>query len=244
MSMIPVPAELDCLEDLRLFLAAVLPANTPAFKTQVNRVPEPVESNFVMYTPTFRKRLSTNVDSYDDCQFTGFIAADVLTVTDVAFGTIGIDRLLFGVGVAAATRITAQITGSGGVGTYRLNVSQTVSSRKLAAGIEKLKQPIELTVQTDFYGPLASDNAQTFSTLFRDEYGTAFFAELSNDVVPLYTDDPKQVAFTNEQQQYQDRWIVNAMLQVNATIEVPQQFADSGVVGLISVDERYPVTSS
>ena len=240
MSMVPVPGELACLEALRLFLVAILPAGTPAYKTQVNRVPEPGDSNFVMYTPAFRKRLSTNLDTYDDCQFTGSIALTVLTVTAVAFGTIATDRALFGVGVADLTRITSQLTGTpGGIGTYRVSISQTVASEKMAAGVENLMQPIELTVQTDFYGDAAGDNAQTFTTLFRDEYGATFFSGLSETISPLYTDDPRQVAFVSEQQQYQDRWIVNAMLEANITVTVPSQFADQIKINQVPVDNFF-----
>jgi hypothetical protein len=46
-------------------------------------------------------------------------------------GTIAIGQSLYGVGVAAETVITALGSGSGGVGTYTINVSQTNSSRDL-----------------------------------------------------------------------------------------------------------------
>lgn len=236
---VAVPGELACLEALRLFLVATMPAGTPALKTQVNRVAEPGQENFVMMTPNLRRRMGTNLDTYDDCQFVGSVAGTTLTVTSVAFGTIKIDRLLFGVDVAANTRIAALGTGTGGVGTYVVDTSQTVGSEKMAAGVENLKQPIELTIQTDFYGPLAGDNAQTFTTLFRDEYAATFFLDLSESISPLYTDDPRQMAFTNEQMQYQDRWIVNTMLQVNAVVTVPKQFADQIAVSRIPVDAFY-----
>lgn len=237
--MVAVPGELACLEALSLFLAATMPANTPALKTQVNRVAEPGSANFIMMTPGLRRRLGTNNDTYDDCQFVGSIAGTVLTVTSVVFGTIQVDRLVFGVDVAENTRITGLGTGTGGVGTYVVSPTQTVASEKMAAGAEDLMQPIELTIQTDFYGDSASDNAQTFTTLFRDEWGASFFSALSESISPLYTDEPKQVAFTSEQNQYQDRWIVNTMLQVNAVVTVPKQFADQIAVSRIPVDAFY-----
>lgn len=239
MSMVAVPGELACLEALSLFLAATMPANTPAMKTQVNRVAEPSLANFVMMTPGLRRRLGTNADTYDDCQFVGSIAGTTLTVSSVAFGTIKTDRLLFGVDVAANTRITGMGTGTGGIGTYTISTAQTVASEKMAAGAENLLQPIELTIQTDFYGDSASDNVQTFTTLFRDEWGASFFSALSESISPLYTDEPKQVAFTSEQDQYQDRWIVNTLLQVNAVVTVPKQFADQIAVSRIPVDAFY-----
>ena len=47
------------------------------------------------------------------------------------FRSIAIGQSLYGVGIAAETVITALGSGSGGVGTYTINVSQTVSSRSL-----------------------------------------------------------------------------------------------------------------
>lgn len=63
--------------------------------------------------------------------FTGSIASNILTVTAVASGTIGLDQLVTGTGVALGTRITTN--GTGGIGTYSLNISQTVSSTAMAS---------------------------------------------------------------------------------------------------------------
>ena len=63
--------------------------------------------------------------------FTGSISGTTLTVTSVSSGTIGTGQSLFGVGVSSETVITALGTGSGGVGTYTINISQTVSVRNM-----------------------------------------------------------------------------------------------------------------
>ena len=60
--------------------------------------------------------------------FTGSISGTTLTVTAVKNGTIAINQALFGVGVTQETVITALGTGSGGIGTYTINQSQTVAS--------------------------------------------------------------------------------------------------------------------
>ena len=44
----------------------------------------------------------------------------------------------------------------------------------------------------------------------------------------------------NDQQQYEWRWVVEAMLQANQVVSVPQQFADQVTVEIISVDASYP----
>jgi hypothetical protein len=63
--------------------------------------------------------------------FTGSTSGTTLTVTDVSSGTIGVGQSLFGLGVANETIITALGTGSGGVGTYTINISQTLTARAM-----------------------------------------------------------------------------------------------------------------
>jgi hypothetical protein len=59
---------------------------------------------------------------------TGAIAGNTLTVSAVASGALSVGQVLSGAGVTAGTRITARLTGTGGVGTYTVSVSQTVAS--------------------------------------------------------------------------------------------------------------------
>jgi hypothetical protein len=63
--------------------------------------------------------------------FTGSTSGTTLTVTNVSSGTIGIGQSLFGLGVANETIITALGSGSGGVGTYTINISQTLTTRAM-----------------------------------------------------------------------------------------------------------------
>jgi len=60
--------------------------------------------------------------------FTGSISGTTLTVTNMTSGTIAAGQALFGVNISQATIITALGTGTGGVGTYTINISQTVAS--------------------------------------------------------------------------------------------------------------------
>lgn len=55
-------------------------------------------------------------------------SAFTLTVTAVAEGNIALGQFLTGTGIAAGTQIVAFGTGTGGVGTYTTNVTQTVAS--------------------------------------------------------------------------------------------------------------------
>jgi hypothetical protein len=64
---------------------------------------------------------------------TGSIAAFTLTVTAVTSGVLSIGQVITGTGVSADTRIVAFLTGTGGAGTYTVDVSQTVSSTTITA---------------------------------------------------------------------------------------------------------------
>jgi hypothetical protein len=67
-----------------------------------------------------------------------------LNITAVASGTLGVGDVLVGAGgtaTAVGTTVTALGTGSGGTGTYTVNISQTISSTALTA---------QVNVQTKF----------------------------------------------------------------------------------------------
>lgn len=63
--------------------------------------------------------------------FTGSISGTTLTVSEITSGTIAAGQALFGVNISQATIITALGTGTGGVGTYTINISQTVASEQM-----------------------------------------------------------------------------------------------------------------
>jgi hypothetical protein len=121
-------------------------------------------------------------------------------------------------------------------------LSTNVHTYDVAAGTQNILQPTKVTVQLDVHGPNSADNAQTISTLFRDDYAVRFFAASGADVAPFYADDPKQMPFTNEQQQVENRWVVDAVMQANQAIAgIPQQFADQLDVSVIDVQATYPL---
>jgi hypothetical protein len=62
---------------------------------------------------------------------TASISTTTLTVTAVASGTLTVGSPIYGTGVTAGTYITALGTGTGGVGTYTVSASQTVTSRAI-----------------------------------------------------------------------------------------------------------------
>jgi hypothetical protein len=224
----PAPAQADVQTVLRSFLLSILPTGTECFEGEDSRVSEPSADNFVIMTPVTRKRLGTNLHVYADCAFTGSISGTTLNVTAMQFGAIEIGANLFGPSVASGTVIAAPGTGTGGVGTYALSLSQTVASGPLASGVQAVTQPTEIGVQLDFHSndmATGSDMAQTAATLLRDMAATTFFAANSSGVTPLYAEDPRQIPFINAEQQFETRWVVDAVLQADQIVTLSQQFA-------------------
>lgn len=232
----PDPSQSATLSVLRSFLRSILPSGVDVIQAQINRVPEPAGVDFVTMNPIRRERIETNIDAYADAVFTGSIAATVLTISAVEFGQLAIGSVLFGVGIVDGTKITALGSGAGGIGTYTITPSQTVSSRKVSAGEQSFLQKTKITIQLDIHGPNGADNAQVISTLMRDNYAVQAFEALNADVIPLLAEDPRQMAFMNAEQQYEDRWVIDAQVQANITVRAPLQFADTIDLTLVSVE--------
>lgn len=75
----------------------------------------------------------TNVTS--GAVFTASIGTTTLTVTAMTSGTIAVGQIVTGAGIAQGTYITALGTGTGGTGTYTINISQTVGSETMTSAI-------------------------------------------------------------------------------------------------------------
>ncbi|MBZ9683208.1 hypothetical protein LB531_21355 [Mesorhizobium sp. CO1-1-2] len=240
----PVPNQSAIQTVLRGFLLQYLPAGVEVITSQDNRVPEPA-GDFVAMTVGRRGRLSTNVDTYQDCAFEASIADAVMTVTHVAFGALLVGATVFGTPVTAGTLISAQTGGTpGGIGTYTVAPAQTVTAQTLASGAETIVQPTDVVIQLDVHSASdgsASDMAQTIATLIRDERATRYFADAGMDGAPLYADDPKQVPFFNGEQQYETRYVLDVHIQANQALGLPQQFADQAVIDVFPVEATFPV---
>lgn len=247
-----VPTQEHIFTVLRSALQAILPAGIEIVQAQDNRVIEPQQSDFVVMTPLRRDRLETNVDTPFDCLFTASIAGTTMTVTSVTYGVITLGNQLFGTGVTANTKIISQLSGSagdtaGGLGTYKVSILQSDLSQPMASGVNSLLQPTNFMIQLDVHGPNSGDNVQVISTIFRDEYGVNLFASACAAlglplaaVTPLYADDPTQQPFINAEDQFEFRWIVQAYLQANESLTVPQQFAGIVTPTFVEVVTAFP----
>lgn len=239
------PTQSNVTAALGKFLEAVLPAGTEVVLAQPNRVPEPLQQNFVVMTPINSPRLATNVDGSADVRFTGSIAGGTMQVVAVQSGIIVLGAVVTGPGVAIGTKVTATGTANGGPGTYQVSGSQNVAQRTLSAGGKTLAKNSEFVVQLDFHSidTTSGDMAQIVSTALRDEYGVNFFAALDpplNQVVPLYADDPAQRPFSDGEQQVEWRWVLDCHLQADQTITVSQDYADSATVQTKDVSALFP----
>jgi hypothetical protein len=64
-----------------------------------------------------------------ESSFTASISGNVMTVTVLGSGTIGIGQYINGTNVQPSTKIISQLTGTpGDTGTYEVNIAQTVTS--------------------------------------------------------------------------------------------------------------------
>ncbi len=208
-------------------------------QAQLNRIPEPRTSDFLVMNILRWPRLATNFEAYADVVFTGSIVDDVLTVVDLQHGTIAARSPVFGEDVVPGTIIRRAGTVDG---TWIISPAQTVAERTLAAGLKTMMQPSQVAVQIDVHGPNSASFAQIVSTVFRSETATEAFELLNAAIAPLFADDPRQMPFHDGEQQYETRYIIEANFQVNQTVAIGQQFAQELEVTTLSIEVQ-PLSS-
>ena len=71
----------------------------------------------------------------------GSIAATTLTISTVTDGVLSVGSVIEGAGITVGTVVTAYLTGTGGIGTYTIDTSQSVSSTTITS-------PVTITVPT------------------------------------------------------------------------------------------------
>jgi len=76
-------------------------------------------------------RYTWRISNPNNAEFVGSISGTTLTVTLMKSGTIGINQQVFCDGILPQTVVTALGTGTGGVGTYTVNRSQTIASEDI-----------------------------------------------------------------------------------------------------------------
>jgi hypothetical protein len=112
-----------------------------------------------VYIVDGQNRYTWRISSPSAAVFTGSISGTTLTVTAITNGTIAINQALFGVNVSQATVITALGTGTGGIGTYTINQSQSVASTQMNSAT------VGAVVTGDISGTTLTVSAVTSGTL-------------------------------------------------------------------------------
>lgn len=114
--------------------------------------------------------------------------------------------------------------------------TDTYNDPVTSAGSKLIGSPSAYTMTVDLYGPDSGAWAATVQALFRDEYATSLFPD---NIQPLYADDPIQIPLINGEQQWEQRWRIQAVMQTSAVVTVPQDFAASLSVILKEVEAEY-----
>lgn len=96
---------------------------------------------------------------------------------------------------------------------------------------------VQVKMQLDCYGSASNAWATMLQTLLRDE--TACLA-LAPTCQPLYTGEPMLAPLDDSEDQYEERWILDAELQYNPVTSTAPQFADTLNARLVNVEEAYP----
>ena len=94
----------------------------------------------------------------------------------------------------------------------------------------------EFTVQVSAFGPGAGDALKQACGLWRDFYATDWFRANAPILSPLTAAEPRQLGFSNSENQYEDAWSVDLKMQVNYQRTIPQQFASEVTVTTIEAD--------
>ena len=113
-------------------------------------------------------------------------------------------------------------------------LATTVRDYRPDDGERDTTRSTRFAMQIDFYGPDATDNGQRFAILFRDMYGCDFLRPY--DLQPLFTDDGRQMPLVTAEKQYETRWMIRTVLQINPTVSTPQDFTDTVAITLLEAD--------
>ena len=229
--------EAQTIQALGNFLAVILPTGTPIFKAQTNRVPPPATVDFVSMTPILRERLEWNTDTYGlDTETLAFAA---LTHTPAPGDMLANAGLTAAGTVVGVSGLNITLTPSpppsryfaiGDIVSDGVNAVGTVTN--VSYGGKSVLTPTKVTIQLDVHGPASGDNAAMIASLFFDSYATEQFATSGFAVFPLYTSEPKQVPFSNAEDQIEFRYVVDVVLQCNPVTIVPAQYGTQFAVNV------------
>ena len=104
-----------------------------------------------------------------------------------------------------------------------------------AAQTMSIAQPTEFRVAVDCYGAFSGDRARILSIATRSSYA----CDQLPGIAPLFVDDAVQFPLVDGEQQYEERWRFECVLQYTPSVTVPQQSMIAVTVGVLNVDATY-----
>ena len=124
------------------------------------------------------------------------------------------------------------------VNSYRIETNQDtyLDGFPTSPGIAQSLQATKLCVQLDFYGPQSSSWAVMVGTLLRDDQA----CEALNVCQPLYADDPRMMPLVTAEDQFLERWTLQAYVQYNPVTTTALGFSTTLDIVPINVDEEFP----
>ena len=161
---------------------------------------------------------------------TGDITTTTLNVTAVTSGTLDIGQVISGTGVTAGTRIVAFGTGSGGAGTYTVDISQTVTSTTINATKSSRVQVTAAGVYNYQF------SAQLDSTSGGDHIIYIWIRKNGTDV----TDSASQVRLKGNDSELVAAWNWLINLAANDYVELMYSVDDTGIQ-ILAVAASAPV---
>lgn len=123
-----------------------------------------------------------------------------------------------------------------------LSTNKTVYADTGSSATSAIKnsRSIKWTVQLDFYGSSAMNQANLIAGLVRTDFACAAFAASGIDMAPLYATEPHQTTMISGEQQYEGRFTFDFVAQFNPVIATPMQYADQLHFGLAEVATTFP----
>jgi hypothetical protein len=123
-----------------------------------------------------------------DGTFRASISGTTLTVSTVLTGVLQVGDIVLGGGIAPGTQITSFVTGSGGLGTYAVSVSQTVALSTVTA---TSSPPVQLTTATGV------DMSANWGNYRMDIYEVSIQPSVNNEPAIVLLNPLQQVAPNN-----------------------------------------------
>lgn len=85
-----------------------------------------------------------------------------------------------------------------------------------------IQKSVEVVMQLDFYGVESQKRVRHVANVWQSEFSTNKLVKCQ----PLYSKQPMQMQYINEKNQYEQRWMLEVLLQYNPCFTHDQQYLD------------------